>query len=111
MDIYKINFKLQAQILSVVKGGVSSKDTSHVPVEAVITLINAQTKSVQGIYKSNQKNGHFIMLISPETNYSVIVEAKGYHTFSKTLYFDAAMGFGSIMEEFKLVPLDLVVNE
>ncbi len=51
------------------------------------------------------------MLISPETSYNVIVEAEGYHTFSKTLYFDATVGFGSLIEEFKLVPLDLVVNE
>jgi len=111
LDIYKINFKLQAQILSVVKGGVASNDTSHVPVEAKITLINAQTKTIQGIYKSSHKNGRFIMLISPETSYDVIVEAEGYHTFSKNIFFDATVGFGSIIEEFKLVPLDLVITE
>ena len=105
-DIYKINFKLEAQILSVVKGGVQSGDTTHIPIEASVTLLNPLTQTIQGVYKSNQNTGQFVMIVSPETRYNVIVEAQGYHTFSGELYFDAIVGFGSKIEEFNLVPLD-----
>jgi hypothetical protein len=110
-DLYRINFKLEAQILSVVKGGVKSDDTTHIPVMANITLIDNETKSIQGIYKSNPTTGKFIMVITPESSYQVIVEAEGYHTYSGELYFDGAVGFGSMIEEFKLVPLQVVSNE
>lgn len=110
-DIYKIIFRLEAKILSVVKGGVLSDDTAHVPVMASVTLIDKRTKEVQGIYKSNASTGKFIMVITPESSYQVIVEADGYHTYSGELYFDATVGFGSTIEEFKLIPLEVVSNE
>ncbi|MEQ8522222.1 MAG: hypothetical protein RIC15_08735 [Vicingaceae bacterium] len=103
-DIYNINFKLEAQILSVVKGGVRSGDTTHIPIEAVITLLNPVSQSVQGVYKSNNNTGKFIMIVSPETRYNVIVEAEGFYTFSGEIFFDAIVGFGTQIEEFKLVP-------
>jgi hypothetical protein len=102
-DIYKIHFKLEAEIMSVVKGGVESGDTLHHPVEASITLLNPATQMVQGIYKSNNKTGRFVMVISPETHYNVIVEAEGYYTYTGNLYFDSTVGFGTQIEEFKLV--------
>lgn len=110
-DIYNIKFKLEAKILSVVKGGVESEDTSHIPIEASITLINSETKTIQGIYKSNAKTGQFIMVVTPESTYQVIVEADGYHTFSNELYFDTNIGFGSKIEEFKLIPIEVVTND
>lgn len=106
-DIYKINFKLEAQLLSVVKGGVKSNDTTHIPIMATITLIDNRTKAIQGIYKSNPSTGKFIMVLSPESSYRAIVEADGYHTLSTELYYDAILGFGSMIEEFKLVPIQV----
>ena len=44
------------------------------------------------------------MVVSPGTHYNVIVEADGYHTYSGEVYFDAVVGFGSQIEEFKLIP-------
>ena len=110
-DLYKINFRQEAEILSVVKGGVASNDTSHIPIEATITLIDKRTKLVQGEYKSNSTTGRFIMVVSPESSYQVVVEADGYHTFSGELYFDAEVGFGSSIEEFRLIPLQVSSNE
>ena len=110
-DIYKINFRLEAKILSIVKGGVHADDTTHIPVSASITLIDKETKSIQGVYKSNPNTGKFVMVITPESYYQVIVEAEGFHTYSAELFFDHTIGFGSLIEEFKLVPLQVVSNE
>ena len=56
--------------------------------------------------------GSFNVYITQDSIYQVIVEAEGYHTFSKELYFDAVVGFGSTIEEFRLVPMqDIVSNE
>ena len=46
------------------------------------------------------------MVVSPETTYNVIVEAEGYHTYTGEIFFDAIVGFGSQIEEFKLIPIN-----
>lgn len=105
-DIYMVNFKLEAKILSVVKGGILARDTNSIPLQAKITLINSTTKAVQGIYKSREADGRFIMLITPESTYTMVVEAEGYHTMSREISFVEGSPFEQSMESLKLTPLD-----
>ncbi len=111
-DIYIINFKLDAQILSVVKGGIFAGDSlSTMPIGARITLINKQTNVVQGIYQSKVATGKFIMLLTPEQEYTMIVEAEGFHPYSQDISIDATGGFSRKMDEIHLVPLQTVSND
>ena len=103
-DIYVINFKLYAQVLSVVKGSVISGAGGSIPLDAKITLIDGKTRNVQGIYKTNDKTGKFIMVISPEKDYTMVVEAEGYHTYSKQVSFNAESLFANQISEINLIP-------
>jgi tetratricopeptide (TPR) repeat protein len=110
-DIYVITFKLYAEILSVVKGGVFAGSGSPIPIGAKVTLIDSETREIQGIYKANEKNGKFIMVIAPERAYTMIVEADGYHTYSEQLTFGVESLFSSSISEIKLVPKEVANHE
>jgi tetratricopeptide (TPR) repeat protein len=110
-DIYVITFKLYAEILSVVKGGVFAGSGASIPVGAKVTLIDSETRDIQGIYKANEKNGRFIMVIAPERSYTMIVEADGYHTYSEEVSFGPESLFSSSISEIKLVPTEVAKHE
>ena len=46
------------------------------------------------------------MLVTPESDYTMIVEAVGYHTLSKNMLFESTSLFGSSMDEIRLVPIE-----
>ena len=81
------------------------------PIAARITLINKQTNAVQGIYQSKVATGKFIMLLTPEQQYTMIVEAEGFHPYSRDVSIDATGGFTRNMDEIHLVPLQTVSND
>lgn len=110
-DVYVINFKLYAQVLSVVKGGVFTDGKSTIPVGAKVTLIDSQTRNIQGIYKTNEQTGKFIMVVTPELEYTMIVEAEGYHTYSKQVSFSGENLFSSTISEINLVPTEVAGYE
>ncbi len=86
-DIYKVVLKDEFMKQHVLKAIVKSKKGED-PISAKITLIENESKKVKGIYKSNINTGKFIMLVNPENTYNVIVEAKGYHSYTSELEFD-----------------------
>mgnify|MGYP006245240149 CR=1 FL=1 len=64
------------------------QDNAGKPITAKITLIENETKKVQGIYKSNATTGKFIMLIDPDKTYNFIIEAQEYKSFTSDLKYD-----------------------
>lgn len=96
-DIYRINFNDQNKQLHVLKGVVYSNDS--IPLQATITLIENESKNIQGIYNSKGQTGKFILLVIPEKTYSVIVESDDYHSYISELFFDIT---GEEILEFRL---------
>jgi len=86
-DIYKVNLKDEYEKLHVLKGEVFDK-TGTTPLSAKITLIENETASIQGIYKSKDGSGKFIMLVQPDKTYSYVIQADGYHPKTEELMFD-----------------------
>jgi hypothetical protein len=84
---------------------------ASIPVGAKVTLIDSETRDIQGIYKANEKNGRFIMVIAPERSYTMIVEADGYHTYSEEVSFGPESLFSSSISEIKLVPTEVAKHE
>jgi len=83
-DIYKVVLKDEFAQFHVLKA-IINKDK---PIAAKITLIDSESKKVHGIYKSNTNTGKFIMLVDPEKNYNIIIEADGFQSYTNTLEFD-----------------------
>ena len=86
-DIYKVNLKDQYEKLHVLKGIVYN-ESGEIPLSAKITLIENETASIQGIYKSKDGSGKFIMLVQPDKTYSYVIQADGYHPKTEELMFD-----------------------
>ena len=86
-DIYKVVLKDQFIMQHVLKAIINSKE-DKLPLSAKITLIENESKKVQGIYKSNDNTGKFIMLVNPEKSYNIIIESADYHSHTSEFEFD-----------------------
>lgn len=85
-DIYKVLLKDEYEKLTVIKGEILGKNNE--PVSAKITLIELESASIQGIYKSKDGTGKFIMLVQPGKTYNYVIQADGYHPKTDELDFD-----------------------
>lgn len=93
-DIYSILLSSAQMEFSIVRGSViSSGDQTTVP--AKITLIDDDNRTVQGIYNVSTK-GKYLMIISPDKRYKVVVEAEGHYPYTEQLMF--VPGNGNEME-------------
>lgn len=76
-DIYEIRMLDDDAYQSVVKLEVLD-DSTQKPVTAKITLVDEKTHKLNGVYRTNSSNGKCIMVIVPEVNYQLVIEAPGY---------------------------------
>ena len=79
-DIYRAEFPDIFTENLLLKGRVVS-DTTNQPLKATITIVNYDTKELQGIYRTNAITGKFIMVLLPKRHYKLIVEVDGYHSY------------------------------
>ena len=86
-DIYRVVLKDENVIQHVLKAIIKTKKGKD-PLSAKVTLIENESKKVKGIYKSNDNTGKFIMLVNPENSYNIIIESKGYYSYTSELEFD-----------------------
>jgi len=86
-DIYKVLLKDEYEKLTVLKGVVYA-DNEESPLSAKITLIEVESASIQGIYKSKDGTGKFIMLVEPGKTYNYVIQSDGYHPKTDELLFD-----------------------
>lgn len=86
-DIYKVVLQDEFEQLHVIKGEVYGDSESN-PISAKITLIENETAKIQGIYKSKEGSGKFIMLVEPDKTYNYVIQADGFHPKTEELIFD-----------------------
>ncbi|MBL4625625.1 MAG: PD40 domain-containing protein [Flavobacteriales bacterium] len=105
-DIYKINLVDKNKLIVIVKGKVyGEKNGEKIPVKAKITVIDVETNTVQGVYKSNSNSGKYLMAVSPYRNYQFLITVRGYQTIDENLYYPVDENF---MEFEKSVVLQRV---
>lgn len=100
-DIYVIHMPEENVPLTVIKGQILSEENNH-PLTAVVTVINTNTREVQGIYRSNSLTGKYIIVLPADINFKAVVEAKGYHSFSQELELNSSDQFKEINKDFML---------
>lgn len=77
-DLYKVYLIGEDANLVVIMGSIVDSETGE-GMRAKVTLVDEETRKLEGVYTSNASSGSFIMIVSPETSYQIIVEAEGYH--------------------------------
>ena len=84
-DIYVIDFIYRQQTQLVIKGQLQAANGN--PVSGSITVLNDQTKALEGVYKSNENTGKFIMILNPLVEYSVVIESDGKGSLKDELFY------------------------
>lgn len=82
MDIYSMEMTDYKPKLILFKGVVSTNEPEFSYLQATITVIDYQTKEIQGIYRTNKNNGKYIMVLLPKKHYKIIIESDGYYSYT-----------------------------
>lgn len=86
IDIYKAFINDPPTNLIVLKGiGYDKSSNKSIAVKA--TLIE-DNKSIVGIYNAKASTGEFVMIVAPDKNYNILVEAEGYHPITESIDFN-----------------------
>ncbi|MCH7534621.1 MAG: PD40 domain-containing protein [Bacteroidetes bacterium] len=85
-DIYVVRMPYPPKLLTVIKGTVYDSDSTHVPLQAKITVLEENKSKLHGLYKSNSASGKYLLVLNPNIRYKVLIETNGYHT--KTEYLE-----------------------
>ncbi|MCW8896773.1 MAG: hypothetical protein OQJ96_06755 [Flavobacteriales bacterium] len=86
IDLYKAFINDPPTNLLVLKGIGYDKDSNKsIPVKATLMEDN---KTIVGIYNAKASTGEFVMIIAPEKNYNILVEAEGYHPIAENIDFN-----------------------
>ncbi len=84
LDIYKVTFNEVESQMSVIKGIISTTDTSKKDIDASVSIIDEKTKEILEEKKANVKNGKYIFSVNPG-KYTVMVSSPGYENFKETI--------------------------
>ena len=86
-DIYKINILYDKKNIVIIKGQTVDLITQE-PLKSKITVIDQKKRDIQGFYLSNSVTGKFILIVQPDRNYRMIIEANGYQELSRQIRVD-----------------------
>ena len=99
-DIYQIVFDDANTIIY--KGEITSIDDG-IPQNAMVTLLNDENGSVEGLYQTSSEQNTFVLALNSNKKYTVLIEADGYETLEKSMFFGAELnGATEINEEIIL---------
>jgi len=105
MDIYKGEIIDPQTSQMVLKGTVTTNEPEYLPVKATITIIDFDTKELQGIYRTS-KNGKYIMVLLPHKKYKLLIEAEGYYPFSTEIDMTTKLQFEDLYKNIVLKKTD-----
>ncbi len=66
----------KANAFSIIKGNFAIDSSKN--MDAIITVFNAQTDEIAGVYKTNGDNGNYLMVLSAGISYYMLIETEGY---------------------------------
>ncbi len=95
-DVYQIVFDDANNIIY--KGELTTIG-DQIPQNATITLLNEENGNVEGFYQTDPQVGTFVLALNTNKKYTVMVEAEGYKTLEKTVFFGAEVKGTSEVEE------------
>ena len=101
MDIYKGEIIDPQTSQMILKGTITTNEPEYLPVKATITIIDFDTKELQGIYRTG-KNGKYIMVLLPRKKYKLLIEAEGYYPFSTEIDMTSKLQFEDLYKNIVL---------
>lgn len=104
-DIYKVEFPEIFTENLFLKGRVECEKTG-LPLKATITIVDYDTKELQGIYRTSGNSGKFIMVLLPKRHYKLIVETDGYHSYIDDIDMTDKLRINDLFKNIKMQAID-----
>ncbi|HRH69995.1 MAG TPA: tetratricopeptide repeat protein [Flavobacteriales bacterium] len=101
-DIYQVTFPNSQLDHMIVRGIVA--DAGDEPVKARMILTDATGEEIVGIYNSNERTGRYLMVLTPDQEYRLTVEAPGFAPQASTLVARMQDGSREMALDFVLQP-------
>jgi len=101
MDIYKGEIIDPQTSQVIVRGTITTNEPEFMPVKSTITIIDFETKELQGIYRTG-KNGKYILVLLPRKKYKVLIEADGYFPFSTEIDMTSKLSIDDLFKNINL---------
>ncbi len=108
-DIYHTILPKKKNEFLVIKGRVID-NKNQLSLRANITIINKENNQLEGVYKSDYSSGKFVMILKPNEEYKMFVEAKGY--YSQTLAIDLTknLSLEDVLKTIRLIKKELATE-
>lgn len=106
LDVYRVTFNEVDPQYSVVKGNISSADSTQKLnfADVFISVTNTKTQEMVGNYLPNPNTGRYVMVLAPG-NYEVNIEANGFQAVSdKIAILDKSSYKFEITKDIQLKP-------
>lgn len=101
-DIYAVTFNEVEPEYTVIKGFVTTQDTSNIIKDVFISVLDLQTDELYGSYLTNPISGRYIIILPPG-RYNILVEVPGYKMYSEDVEILGKSDFrGSIKKDIIL---------
>lgn len=106
LDIYRVTFKEVEPEYSVIKGDITSADSTQKLnfADVFISVSDSKTQELVGNYLPNQNTGRYVIVLSPGT-YDISIEANGFQPLTeKVTILDKSSYKFEITKHINLVP-------
>ena len=101
-DIYMVTFPdAKESPLAIVKGTVLDS-SNQVMKNVMITVVDNETKQVQGVYHANSKTGKYLFVLTPGKSHNISYEADGRMFHSENKFIPANNPFAVESRDVKL---------
>ena len=105
MDIYKGEIMDPQTSRLILKGTVMAQEPEIKSLKATITIIDFDTKELQGIYRTTN-NGKYILVLLPRKKYKMIVESEEYYPISTEIDLKERLQFEDLFKTIILKPIN-----
>ncbi len=100
-DIIEQTIDVQIVSLTLFKGRVLDENTK-MPLYADLVLYDADTKEKISSFESNSETGRFLISLSDDKNYEIVVEAEGYPKYTEDVYVAKSSGYQEVEKDIYL---------
>lgn len=107
-DLYIITLvdqEKKEKALTVMTGVFSMGEDEEIPEDASITVKDAESGEILGIYRPNKKTGKYLFILPPGKTYDVSYEVEGYLFKSENLIVPTSSSFDQIHKAINLAPV------
>ncbi len=106
LDIYRVTFKEVDTRYTVIKGVVSSADTTQQVGDVFISVMDLETQEIYGDYLPNPESMRYIIILPPG-KFNVFIEADGFEEVSEDIeVYDKSSYRAEVKKDIVLKPLD-----